>query len=492
MFIERFNQFAEQHGDALAIVDGDVRITYRDLQTRKETFARFLRRERGVGAGDVVAACVPNCWEAVAGFLAAAEIGAIWSPVKTSWRTREIQWYLGHVPAACAVTNQELAERWLGAGVSPGRIVAVEDLDFRDASLSASDVAADVRPRCADQPLLYVITSGSTGRPRIVPRTPRQLLGGTDSVAAALGIRQGLRFLGVAPFEHAAGTITGMALPLSHGASICLMRQFFPRAFAAVVRREKIQVLVGSPFAYRLLSEQAPDREAFASVEISISTGAPMPPTVARQCRERLGLRVRQLYGSSEVGTLSIDPADGSEGEGVVGKLIPSAEIRILAVDGTEVAPGETGEIVGRSASTMSGYVGEPELNRTLFVEGFFRNGDLGRLNPDGSLVVTGRIKRLINTGGAKVDPREIEIVLAAIPDVAECRVFGLAGSGQAEIIKAQVVTRPGRTLTRASILEHCRRQLAEYKIPRAIEILDAFPVEVTDKTPVSWAEPGV
>ena len=156
------------------------------------------------------------------------------------------------------------------------------------------------------------------------------------------------------------------------------------------------------------------------------------------------------------------------------------------------ISPGEPGEVAVRSPSMTCGYLREPELNRRAFIDGFFRTGDLGKLDADGNLFITGRLKKVINVAGVKVDPAEIEGVLNTMPEVSECRVTGILSSGQTEIIAAQIAVRPGKELSRARVLEYLRANLAEYKIPRIIEIMDALPVEVSGKTPAPWSRADI
>jgi long-chain acyl-CoA synthetase len=493
MISERLARMTANHGEQAAVVDGPETIAWRDLARRKASFARFLRRRAGVRPGDVVASCLANCWEFIVGSFAAAEIGAIWMPVNPQWRGREVAWLAGRLPISCVVTSTELGEPWLGLGdaLPRSRVIPVDGAEAAGALAGAlsgteTDASGGEAP-WREQPLIYLLTSGSTGRPRIVPRSHRGMLVGVSNVAAALGVEPGMRFLGVAPFHHATGFGNTILLALLHGAAVVVMRKFHPRMLAEVVGGEKIGVINGSPFIFRSVADSVSDPGAFQSLKICTSAGAAMPPPVTRRCRERLGFEVRQLYGSSEVGTVSIE-ARGSGVEGAAGKPLPQVEVRLLRPDGSEAPPGEPGEIVVRSPAMTGGYFDEPELNRQAFVNGFFRTGDQGRFGADGNLFIVGRLKKLINAGGVKVDPGEIEQVLAAMPQVGSCRVTGISGSGQTEVVAAQIAVRAGAALSRASVLEHLRSHLAEYKIPRVIEILDALPEEVSGKTPAPWS----
>ena len=172
-----------------------------------------------------------------------------------------------------------------------------------------------------------------------------------------------------------------------------------------------------------------------------------------------------------------------------IGEPLRGAEVIVLAADGPpaerqRLERGEIGELAVRSASVMSGYFGEPELNRSLFHDGFFRTGDLGYFDSAGNLYLTGRLGRVLNIAGVKVDPVEVERVVETLPNVASCHVDAVPNGRGGELIRASVVPREGLPVTRREVIEQCRRQLAEYKLPRIIEFLEATPITIAGKIP--------
>ncbi len=493
MITERLDGIVAQYAGSVAVADDEERITYRELASRKAWFARYLRGSLNLAEGDVVAVSLPNCWEFIVSFFAIAEIGAVSMPFNTQWRTKEIEWCASRLPISAVITNQELREPWdhFQKQIPAGRVVVVDEPAMRQelgADRRGEEVmASPARRRFEDEAVLYLATSGSTGRPRVVPRSHRNLVAGVTNIAEALNISPGLRFLSVVPFYHAHGFNNCMFLPLMKGATAVLMRKFIPSKLVEKVRREGIQILIASPFVFRMLAEHSTDARAFSSVEICMSSGAPMSAALTALCADRLGIRVRQLYGSSETATISIESAHDTEGGGSVGRPLKSVEVRILAGDGREQPANQVGEIAVKSAAVMKGYLGEPELNAKVFHDGFFRTGDLGRIDEQNNLVISGRVKQVINVGGIKVDPAEIENVLEALPEVRECRVLGIADPRQTEIIKAVVAVRPGRSLSRRQIVEHCRKYLTDYKIPRVIEFVESIPADITGKYRTAW-----
>lgn len=265
-----------------------------------------------------------------------------------------------------------------------------------------------------------------------------------------------------------------------------IVRKALPAVVAEAVQRHGVEIVNMAPILYSLLAEHGLDRAAFTSVKAYLSSGAPLPAALGQAWREALDLPIRQLYGSSETGTICIEESESAM-PGSVGRPVPTVEVRVLDGDGRPLAEGERGEIAVRGPAMMSGYVGEPELNETAFADGFFRMGDLGRIAASGELALDGRTKRWINSGGVKVDPVEVEQVIGRMPAVAQCKAGPGRGARDIEVIAARIVLRPGAAVSRAAVIAHCRQYLADYKIPRVIEFVESVPVDLAGKTPMEW-----
>ena len=491
MIAERLEHTAAQNPDAIALVDGETGISYPELTRRMTGLARYLTRRLALTSGDVVGFFLPNCWQFVAGFFALAKIGAVCMPFNTRWRASELESYVRRFPISAVITNQKLREPWdrLGEMIPPDRVLVIDEPEVVDVLSSESLERADWRGHRSleGDVVVHLTTSGSTGRPRVAPRTHSAMLVGAANVGRVLGVRAGQRFLAVVPFYHANGFSNCMLLPLVHGATVVVANTFDPYVFANLVRAHKIQVLMVSPFILRMVAERNVDPNVFSSVEICLSSGAPTPRELAEFWEDRFGVRVRQLYGSSETGTISIEPADSPIRSAAVGTAVPSVEVRVLDSEGADRGLGEVGEIAVRSPATMLGYLGEPELNARVFAGGYFRTADLGKLDNARNLWIVGRKKRTINFGGIKVDPGEIEATIEKMPGVRQCRVLGVMDRRQSEIIKAVVAVHNEHRRSRREVVEHCRQFLAEYKLPRVIAFVEAIPVDLTGKPLMAW-----
>jgi long-chain acyl-CoA synthetase len=487
MLRELFDSVARRQPEALALVDGEFGISYAELVSRSDRFARYLADVAGVRHGDRVAVCLPNCWEVAAGFLASSGMGAVWVPFHPGWCAREIAAFASALSLRALITNRECEQTWRDGEVLPPTVLLADDPALQD-TLRGSTAALPPSPSPGDEPALCGTTSGSTGRPRIFLRTQANLLAAARSTATSLGIKPGWRMLSVVPFHHCGGFENCLLMPLVAGATAVVLPAFIPASVEAAVARHQIQLLMGSPFIYAMLLESNVNRASFASVEIAISFGAPMAKAVVHRCIDRLGIRIRQLYGTSETGVIAIEPP-GAPGQTVpAGRPVDSMEVHIVDEQGRLVEPGSIGYVAVRGPGVIAGYLDQPDSDRESFQQGFFRSGDLGRMDASGELILCGRSNSILNLGGIKVAPAEIEDVLLEMPEVRDCVVRGVPDERQGEIPAAIIAVRSGCELSRRDIVAHCRRRLAEFKIPRRIELVDSIPVEVTGKRPVAWS----
>ncbi len=465
-----------KYPEQIAVSEGGEEITYRALYALKQGFARHLREDLHVREGERIALFLPNCTEFIVAFFAIAHVGAIAVPLNFHLKEQELRSYLDRCGITLVVTSSELMTQWGNTPSQGIRFVLTDRLEFlqrsvMDAPLQEQD-RRDSGRVSADMEALYLSTSGSTGRPHIVPRTHANIISGAGNVAKALEITDGDRFLGVTPFFHANGFSNCMFLPLRKGATLFPVKQFSPREVLRLLAEKNITIFFGSPFIFSALTD-VEERASFPSLRFCLSTGARLNESLRKIFFEKFNVKLRQLYGSSETGTVSVELRD-HEGEGSVGAPLDSIQVRIVDDDGDDLPRGERGEIIVRGPATMRGYVGEPELNEKAFLEGYFRTGDLGLLDDRGDLFIVGRKKMFINASGVKVDPVEIETVLLSFPKVRKARVAGMVTDRGTEIIKATLVAQAGCSVQ--EVIRHCRARLADFKIPRVIEFKDTIP----------------
>ncbi len=409
-------------------------------------------------------------------------------PCNPQWRAAELRAYAGRLGFRGAVIEPRFRAEWdqILDAIPNGSLLTADSLPS-SASPAGSSGPLSMDSAAEDAPALYLSTSGSTGAPRLVPRSHRNLRATAENVGSTLEISPGRRFLSVVPFFSSNGLHNGLFMPLMRGATVIMMRQFSPGACAELVQREQVDTLFGSPFVYGYLVDSVGDPKLLSSLQYSYSGGARLPSNVSDRWRERFGVPIRQSYGMSETGLITAERTAQTLPSAVgacIGEPVRAVEIIILGGDGQNLGVGEIGELAVHSASLMSGYFGEPELNNRRFFNGFFRTGDLGCFDSTGRIHLTGRMGRGINIAGTKIDPVEVERAVEMLPNVASCHVDAVPNGRGGEVLRARVVPLDGLPLTRREVIEHCRLQLAEYKLPRVIEFLETSPATLAGKVP--------
>jgi long-chain acyl-CoA synthetase len=483
---EQLRKVVQRYRDELAIIDGDQRITYGELLERVQAIRQWLQSALDLQPGDVIAASIENSWEFVACFFAVSELGCVLMPCNLQWRAAELRMFATALGFRGAVIEPRVGVEWdqISDLIPNGRILTADPIPWQGNPLRAVS-PSPIASITEDAPALYIPTSGSTGTPRLVPRSHRNLIAVAENVSATLGIGPGRRFLSVVPFYFSNGFNNSLIVPLLSGATAVTMRKFSPGACAQLVHAEAVDTLFGSPLIYASLLDGERDFTLPSSLAHCFTSGGRMPSNVVERWRTRFGVPIRQLYGATETGVIAIERSESPPASPVgvcVGESIRGVDVVALGADGQSLQPGEIGELAVRSASVMSGYFGEPGLSNSRFHDGFFCTGDLGCIDSAGNLHLTGRKGRVINIGGVKVDPVEVERAIETLSNVASCHVDAVPNGHGGEVIRARVVARDGLPVTRPEVIERCRQELAEYKLPRVIEFLETSPANLAGK----------
>jgi long-chain acyl-CoA synthetase len=481
--IEMLEIVARQNAGRTAVVDGERVVSYAALEKRIASLAAELYRLR-VRQGDRVALLLPNGLDFVTSYFAIVCLGAIAVPLNEHYQQNELLYFLDECDATLLISSHvfaQLCRRVLSE--HPARCKSFFVEDQREASGAGPDSVGDLKveidPRA---PVMYQFSSGSTGRPKRIARTHANLLFELDSLIQTLDITNGDRFLGVAPFSHVNGLMRSMMASLRAGATLYPLARFERRAVAEIIEKDKLSVFIAVPFMFSMLAKanfrRRPD---FSSLRLCVSASAPMPKKLNQQFYDSFGIYVRQLYGSTETGTISVNlsPAIESSLESV-GAPIEGVSVEVFTEGGRIAEEGEMGELAVKSPAAISGYDGLDEVNREAFRNGYFFTGDLGRRDEDGLLYLVGRKKFFINKGGYKIDPREIEELIESHPRVEEAVVIGLPTSYGDEKVKAVIVSYA--PCTEEEIIEHCRGKIADFKVPSLIEFRDHLPKSPTGK----------
>ncbi len=468
----------------VAILETDRALTYAELLGRTDDVAVRLRRA-GTEAGDRVALVLPNGSEFVQAFFAVAAVGGVAVPLNPALREPELAALMEDGPVAAVVTVSDLRDRCVGALqlVSSGVDVPVLLTGGEGQVAPVVDSGTEAGPAASPgDPVLCLYSSGSTGRPKRVIRTQGNLLWETDRFTAALGLGSADRVLGVAPFSHVNGLMRSMVASVLSGATLVPLAQFERRAVGRTIQERRVTVFTGVPFMFAMLAETRwPQPVSFSSLRLCFSSSAPLPPETIQRFLERYGVRVRQLYGTTETGTIALDgapePAPTAE---CLGVALDGVEVDIFSEDRRPVRVGDSGDIGIRSPAATREYPGLPDQNTLSFWNGYFFPGDVGYKDPAGRIYLVGRKSLFINRGGFKVNPYEIEALIRQHPKVADIAVIGVDTEYGDQKIKAVVV--PRERCAELEIIDFCREQMADFKVPSIVEFRTELPKSSTGK----------
>jgi cyclohexanecarboxylate-CoA ligase len=495
---DHFAATCARQGYGGALADGDRWLSFAEWQQLAQRAALGLLA-LGVAPGDVVAYQLPNWWEAAVLFLAAARIGAVVNPVLPLFRARELRFILRQSGASVLVIPGQfrgcdyprlvaglradlpaLREVLVARAEAPPPMRSLESFfatPWERAPQTADRVVAAVD---ADALLMLMYTSGTTADPKGVLHTHNTLIAELQSLARIHALTPRDRTLMPSPLTHISGVIHAILAPALLGTSAVLMERWDPGQALALIARERVTYMVGAPTFLQDLVEhpERPQRD-LSSLRLFSCGGAAVSADLIRRARATLGCVAKRVYGSTEFPTITTtDAADAaSMGIETEGRPIAPGELRVVDPDGGILARGAEGEIQARGPECFVGYA-DPALNADAFTaDGWFRTGDLGQVDADGYLRITGRLKDIVIRKGEKFSVRELEELIARHPAVADAAVLALADPRTGERACAVVALRPGATLTLAGLTAFLRDAgLPAQKLPEQLEVIGALP----------------
>jgi len=474
---------ANTFADRPAVRLDDTILSYATLDDRSARAAGLLR-DHGVRPGDRVAIMLPNIPEFAVIYYGVLRAGGVVVPMNPLLKEREVAFYLDDSQArlifawsGCAAEARAGADR-AGAGC-----LLVDEAFGRLLALVAPVPEVVDRDRTDTAVILY--TSGTTGRPKGAELTHANLASNVATTAADL-LRVGPDdvIFGGLPLFHSFGQTCGLNTAVSVGACLTLVARFAPDLVLRVLERDRVTIFEGVPTMYVALLG-APDRDAYdlSALRLCVSGGAALPVEVLRGFEKAFGCVILEGYGLSETSPVaSFNHPDRERKAGSIGTPIRGVEMRIVDGDGKDVPAGEVGEIAIRGSNVMKGYWQRPDATAEATPDGWFRTGDMARLDDDGYFFIVDRKKDLIIRGGYNVYPREVEEVLYEHPAVAEAAVIGVPHAELGEEVGAAVVRHPGATVTADELRGFVKRQVAAYKYPRHVWFLEALPKGPTGK----------
>jgi acyl-CoA synthetase (AMP-forming)/AMP-acid ligase II len=473
-------------------------LSYAALAARAERFAVGLTA-LGVGRGDVITVQLPNVPEFIVAYLAIARIGAVMSTAHMPYRAAELRTLLAHSRARifiCMSATKDYAPAAAALAMKSGlgaleHVVALGEpvegaVSYASLAASEGTLPDDVAPMPAD-PFLLLYTSGTSASPKAVPLTYQAMLGNARLGAPEHGITSDDIILSAPPYTHLFG-LYSFHLSLATGAANLLLPAFAPPDLAKAIADGRPTVLFTGPAHLAALQKSGLlDATDLASIRLVICSGSACPPDLARTVAARLpNGRFTQLWGMTETQAgLYTRPDDPLEiSASTAGRASPGTEVRVARPDGAPVPPGEEGELQVRGSLMFPGYFDNADANAGAFTgDGWFHTGDLAVIEPAGNVRITGRSKDVINRGGVKYNPRDVEDLLDAHPAVMQSAIVPVADPVVGEKACCFIVPRAGKVPTLEDLCAYLlERGIARYKLPERLETLAEMPLTPTRK----------
>jgi acyl-CoA synthetase (AMP-forming)/AMP-acid ligase II len=485
---------AARYADAPAYVQGDRRLSFAELHEEvRATAAGYLAA--GLEPGGRVAVWAPNSIDWVVAALATTYAGGTLAPVNSRYTGHETADIVDRTGATVVVVADGFLGRTQIADLraaselsSVAQVVDIAELAAlrdRGAGVASADVEARADAVAADDVADILFTSGTTGRSKGVLSAHRQTVGVADAWGSLGGVAAEDRYLVVNPFFHSFGYKVGIVTGLLTGAALYPLATFDLDQTMRLIQDERITVLPGAPTIYQSLLN-APNRGDFdlSSLRLAVTGAAVVPVVLIEQMRSAEGLGIDHVvtaFGMTEAVVVTMcregDPAETVAS--TCGRAIPGMEVRI----GPSTSSGTEGELLVRGDYVMLGYLDDPGATaEAIDADGWLHTGDVGRLDEQGNLTITDRLKDMYISGGFNVYPAEVEQALARLEGVADVAVVGVPDERMGEVGKAYVVRAGGASITADDVVAFARERLANFKVPREVEFLDGLPRNLSGK----------
>jgi phenylalanine ammonia-lyase len=455
------------------------RFTYAELDEWSNRVAEALAR-LGVGRGDRVALFLPNIPEFAAAYLGIQKLGAVAVSMNSTLRSEETRFILDDSGSVALFTTEELRAN-VDAAALPGlkHVIVAERMDDLVAGTTGRFQMATMD---RDDPSAILYTSGTTGQPKGACLSHGNVVSNMHAFNYNCGMRPDDRLLLFLPLFHCFGQNAILNSGLNAGATVVLHRKFHPDTVIRSIADDGVTMFFGVPTTFIPIYNLA-SAEEMASVRYYFSAAAALPREIARKWQEKYHHDIHEGYGLTETSPFASYNHRLAFRLGSIGSPIENVEMRVVDPDtGVEAATGEAGEIVVRGPNVMLGYWNRADATAKAIRNGWFHTGDIGRVDEDGYFYIVDRLKDMVNVGGLKVYPVEVENTIYQHPAVEEVAVYGLVDRMMNERVCANIICKTGHELSEAEIIAFCRQRLADYKIPSTVFFVDSIPKSPTGK----------
>jgi oxalate---CoA ligase len=458
-------------------------VSYKRLAQDVLSFQKQLT-QLGISTGEAVSIALPNTYEFIVSFLACGYQRAIAAPLNPAYKQSEFEFYIDDLSSAVVIVPEH-SYREDGPAVKAAR---KHNAAIAECYMKGADVVLDVKEQGKlaqrqSQPLLrarpddvalVLHTSGTTGRPKAVPLTHRNLTRTMQNIRNTYELSTQDRTMLVMPLFHVHGLLAGFLSPLSAGGSVIVPERFSARSFWADFLEHKANWYSAVPTIHQILLK-SPQPNPMPKIRFIRSCSSPLAPTVFHALEASFGAPVLEAYAMTEAAHQMCSnqlPQSGKRKPGSVG-IGQGVDVKILDDNGDEVPQGSVGEICVRGENVTKGYLNNDKANKEAFTrQGFFRTGDQGKMDEDGYVTITGRIKELINRGGEKISPIELDHLIAGMPEVSEVVSFAIPSELYGQEVGVAIIPRPGAKVTEQAVVGFVAKNTASFKKPKRVSPL--------------------
>ncbi|EHN10961.1 Long-chain-fatty-acid--CoA ligase [Patulibacter medicamentivorans] len=477
---------AAKHPDRIAIRLDDVAVPYAALDAGSQRVAGLLR-DLGVEPGDRVGIMLPNVPHFPLAYYGALRLGAVVVPMNPLLSKREVAYYLDNSEAKLLLAWHGFAESAEGGADQAeidARVLLVEPADIAQ-RVAAAEPIAEVAQKAGDDTAVVLYTSGTTGHPKGAELTHHSVGSNVEACLDLFRPTEQDVFFGGLPFFHVFGQTATLNVAVAVGAEVTLLPRFDPTQALEIVQRDKVSIFMGVPTMHGAILHH-PKRTDYdtSSLRLFVSGGSALPVEVLKGVKDAFATPILEGYGLSETSPVaSFSRIDLPQKPGSIGVPISGVEMRLVDDAGVEVPVGEVGELQIKGPNVMKGYWRNPEATANAIDEdGWFSSGDMAKKNEDGFYFIVDRKKDLIIRGGYNVYPREVEEVLYEHPAVSEAAVIGLPHESLGEEVGAAVALKAGQQVSEDELQAFVKEQVAAYKYPRRVWIVEELPKGPTGK----------
>ena len=470
---------AQNFAQRPALIRENQRISYNQLNSSINAVAHLLK-QTGITKGDKVALMLPNIPEFVYCYFAAVKLGAVVVPLNTFSTSHELSYLLENSDAKVLITIESARKRHeeIKDKLSSCKNLITIDSSNQDSpfkkALAEGPFSNPSIPVAPEDPAVIIYTSGLTGNPLGAVLSHHNLYSQSSLVSDIVKRTSQDKGLSLIPLFHSFGATANMIAIMRVGCSVVMMDRFTMDSIFSSIEKEKITYICAVPRLYLgMMFYEGAAKYDISSLTVCVTGGSTMPPEFIPAFEKQFGVKILEGYGLTEASPVcSFTRVGMVQKPGSIGTVIPGALIKIVDETGDELPRGEIGELIVRGENVMKGYYKDDPATASVIKDGWLYTGDLGKMDQDDYIFLTGRKKRMIITSGFNVYPREVENVLNQHPAVKASRVVAKADLMRGEIVKAEIVKKDGVLVDDKGIMKHCRIYLSPYKVPREVEFV--------------------